>query len=198
MKLQDIFNFKDIKIFTVTDDSDDDQFNWIINPTDFDLIPEDEGYYFVKAFIVTEANTTDCFLGILTPERFAEQVVISTNGQVTIESIYDIDGSVIPVVAAECFGNYELYYAKENPQIGIDILKSGLTHAVNKSVIAEDLGYILRDEGRTSEAIEAFKISEENTPSSEYIYNELAELYREIGDTNNQIKYEQLFNAGNS
>ena len=33
---------------------------------------------------------------------------------------------------------------------------------MNKNAVAEDLGYILRDEERIEEAIEAFKISEKN------------------------------------
>jgi hypothetical protein len=123
-------------------------------------------------------TSTDCFIGIITPERIAEIVVRrNANGQTSAESIYDQEQTIIPAVASDCFGVYELFYAKENPQIGIDILKNGLTKATNRKIVAEELGYILRDEGRIEEAIEAFKISEEFGPSSEYTYWELSELY---------------------
>lgn len=65
--------------------------------------------------------------------------------------------------------------------------------STNKNVVAEDLGYILRDEGRVEEAIEAFKISEENGPSSEYSYWELAGLYDQLGEEEKQMEYKQKF-----
>ena len=130
----------------------------------------------------------------MTPERIAEIVIKQgSNGQTKVESIYDQVKSIIPSIASECFGDYELYYSKENSQIGIDILKSGLTIATNKNVVAEDLGYILRDEGRIEEAIEAFKISEENGPSSEYTFWELAGLYEQLGQTDKQKEYKQKY-----
>jgi tetratricopeptide (TPR) repeat protein len=134
----------------------------------------------------------------MTPERNAE-IIIKRNiiRKTKVESIYDQKETIIPAVASECSGNYELFYAKKNPQIGIDILKEGLNKSANKNVISEDLGYILRDEGRTEEAIEAFKISEEFGPSSEYTFWELSELYGEIGQMEKQIEYKQKYkNSG--
>ena len=59
----------------------------------------------------------------MSPERSAE-IVIKQNakGQTKIENIYDQEKSIIPAIASNCFGDYELFYAKENPQVGIDIL----------------------------------------------------------------------------
>ena len=194
MKLNDIFSDTKTKVFVVTNQDDENELNWIIETSDFELLPEEENYYFVKALQVSENNTTDCYIGIMTPERIAEVVVKrNAKGQTVTESIYDQQQTVIPAIASDCFGNYELFYAKENPQIGIDILKNGLNKATNKNVAAEDLGYILRDEGRIEEAIEAFKISEECGPSSEYTYLELAGLYEEIGQTEKQIEYIQKY-----
>uniref|UniRef100_UPI00404B2401 tetratricopeptide repeat protein n=1 Tax=Flavobacterium sp. TaxID=239 RepID=UPI00404B2401 len=130
----------------------------------------------------------------MTPERIAEIVIKqNSNGQTILENIYDLEKSIIPAIASDCFGDYELFYAKENPQIGIDILKSGITKATNKNVVAEDLGYILRDEGRNEEAVEAFKISEENGPSSEYTFWELAGLYEQLGQIAKQAEYKQKY-----
>lgn len=196
MKLSDIYKDQLTKVFVVTEGGNDNELNWIIEATDFELIPEEENYYFVKAFEVSENEKIDCYIGIIIPERIAE-VVIKQNwdGQIKIESIYNQQNSIIPAVASDCFGNYELFLAKDNPQIGIDILKSGLTHAKNKNVVAEDLGYILRDEGRIEEAIEAFKISEANGPSSGFIFGELASLYEQRGRVEKQIEYKQKYHS---
>ena len=194
MKLKDIYKEINTNVFIVTEQDDDNELNWTIESTDFELIPEEENYYFVKAFEISENEKTDCYIGIMTPERIAEIVIKQgSNGQTKVESIYEQVKSIIPSIASECFGDYELYYSKENSQIGIDILKSGLTIATNKNVVAEDLGYILRDEGRIEEAIEAFKISEENGPSSEYTFWELAGLYEELGQIDKQTEYRQKY-----
>ena len=194
MKLKDIYKERNTNVFIVTEQDDDNELNWTIESTDFELIPEEENYYFVKAFEISENEKTDCYIGIMTPERIAEIVIKQgSNGQTKVESIYEQVKSIIPSIASECFGDYELYYSKENSQIGIDILKSGLTIATNKNVVAEDLGYILRDEGRIEEAIEAFKISEENGPSSEYTFWELAGLYEQLGQIDKQTEYRQKY-----
>ena len=194
MKLRDIYKNRNTNVFIVTEQDDDKELNWTVEPTDFEIIPEEENYYIVKAYQVSQNGKTDCYIGVMSPERSAE-IVIKQNakGQTKIESIYDQEKSIIPAIASDCFGDYELFYAKENPQVGIDILKSGLTKATNKNVVAEDLGYILRDEGRIEEAIEAFKISEESGPSSEYTFWELAGLYEQLGQLEKQTEYKQKY-----
>ena len=194
MKLRDIYKDGLTKVFIVTEQDDDNELNWTVEPTDYELIPEEENYYFVKAYEVSQNGKTDCYIGVMTPERIAEVVIKqNSNGQTEIESIYDQEKSIIPAIASDCFGDYELFYSKENPQLGIDILKSAIKKATNKNVVAEDLGYILRDEGRVKEAIEAFKISEENGPSSEYTFLELAGLYEQLGQLDKQTEYRQKY-----
>lgn len=194
MKLRDIYKDGLTKVFIVTEQDDDNELNWTVETTDYELIPEEENYYFVKAYEVSQNGKTDCYIGVMTPERIAEVVIKqNSNGQTEIESIYDQEKSIIPAIASDCFGDYELFYSKENPQLGIDILKSAITKATNKNVVAEDLGYILRDEGRVKEAIEAFKISEENGPSSEYTFLELAGLYEQLGQLDKQTEYRQKY-----
>jgi tetratricopeptide (TPR) repeat protein len=194
MKLKDIFTDNKTRVFVVTNQDDEDEVNWTIEPTVFDLLPEEENTYYLKAYQVWADRNYDCFLGIITPERIAETVVKrKPSGQIIAESIYNQDHTIIPAVASDCFGDYELFYAKENPQTGISVLKDGLEKATNKNVVAEDLGYILRDEERIEEAIEAFKISEQEGPSSEYIYLELSRLYRDIGQKENELKYKEKF-----
>ena len=194
MKLKDIFADQVTKVFVVTADDSDDELEWSIEPTDFETIPEEEGVYFVKAKEVMLDRTADCYLGIMTPERIAEAVIkFDENGVMVAESINDQANTVIPAVASESYGDYSLYYAKTNPQIGVDVLEEGLVKARNKNIVAQDLGYILRDEERFEEAIRAFKISEKLGPSSEYIYLELSRLYKRLGQAEKQKEYEQKF-----
>jgi tetratricopeptide (TPR) repeat protein len=185
------------KVFSVSNDGDEDPLNWIVEPTKLEIIPDEEGHFIVLAKEVNINDTSDCFMNIVTPERIAEIVIKNKDGKVSIENLDDQEASIIPVVASDCFGIYEMYYSKENPQVGIDILKSGLLKSNTKTAIAEDLGYIFRDENRIKEAIEAFLISEQTDPSSEYIYHELAHLYSELEEKEKQIEYEQKFKATN-
>ncbi len=194
MKLKDIFSDVNTKVFVVSNQEDENELNWTIEATDFELLPEEENIYYVKALQVSVNSSSACYIGIMTPERIPRSVVkMEPNGQIVAVSIYDQEQTVIPAVASDCFGDYELFYAKENPQVGIDILRDGLTKAINKNIVAEDLGYILRDEERFEEAIEAFKISVQEEPSSEYIYLELSRLYRAIRNSENEMKYKQMF-----
>lgn len=191
LKLKNIFTESGCSIFVVIDDGDEDEMEWLLSTTDFELLPDDENVYIVRAIQVLKNEATECFISIVTPERIAETVVINSGNEILLDSF--MEGTFIPSIASECFGNYELYYAKENPQIGIDVLKAALPKAVNKNVVAEDLGYILRDEGQIEQAIEAFLISESAGPSSEYVYFELSGLYAKLGDTALQNIYKQKF-----
>ncbi|MCM5530531.1 hypothetical protein [Parasegetibacter sp. NRK P23] len=154
MKIKDIYSDIKTEIFVVLNQVDDNILDWVIEPTSLGLLPEDENTYFVKAFQVSVGETVDCYLLILTPERVAGTVVkMNSNGHLFVENVDEQNQSVIPAVASDCFGNYELYFAKENPQVGIDVLRDGLAKAKNKNVVAEDLGYLLRDESMILEAI---------------------------------------------
>ena len=194
MQIKNIFQEPDTKIFLVINQDDENELNWIIEPTQYEIIPDDDNTFIVKAFLIENNNVTDCFICITLPERIAEIVILKDSENNTkIEYLYKLESSVIPQVAAECYGNYELYYAKENEEIGINVLKNGLKIAKNISTVAEDLGYILRDENRIHEAIEAFKISEVNINSSPSTYYELSELYRELGMVHEQLYYLQKY-----
>src|SRR5258708_19541219 len=90
-------------------------------------------------------------------------------------------------------GVYELFYSKKRPEVGIEVLQGGLRSSAKKAAIAEDLGYILRDERRFQEAAEAFEIAVEEGPSSYFIYGELAGCYGETGNKELADKYRKLF-----
>jgi tetratricopeptide (TPR) repeat protein len=202
MKLNEIFQNTDCKIYKVINFYDAENIeNWLLEQTKYQLIPDPndtddyDAYFIVRGFIVSTNKIEDCFIDVCIPERISEFAFRLIDNELVIDNIYDNDKNLktIPAMASECFGDYGLYYAEENPQLGIDILKNGLAVATHKNVVAEDLGYILRDEGQFEEAIESFKISEENGPSSEYTYWELAYLYDELGKTDEAIRYKQKF-----
>jgi tetratricopeptide (TPR) repeat protein len=198
MEVKNIFSEKSlIKIFVITDSNDDNILNWTIKETQLELIPDYEGHFIVAAKQVFEDKTVDCYIDMTATERITDFVIRLESNKAVGELFYDYSkknkNSIIPAIASDCFGIYELYYSKENPDAGIDILKEGLTKSLVKSAIAEDLGYILRDENRTDEAIEAFLISVANGPSSIYIYDELAQLYRQLGKFDKQLEFQNKF-----
>ena len=63
--------------------------------------------------------------------------------------------------------------------IAMEVLRKGLEVADRKAPVAEDLGYVCRDEGFTQEAIDAFSIAIEEGPSCGFIYDERADLLEE-------------------
>ena len=101
MKLRDIYKDGLTKVFIVIEQDDDNELNWTVEPTDYELIPEEENYYFVKAYEVSQNGKTDCYIGVMTPERIAEVVIKQdSNGQTEIESIYDQEKSIIPALVS--------------------------------------------------------------------------------------------------
>ncbi len=193
MLLKDIFKDKHTKIFKVVNDDVDNETDMEIEPTDLEVIPDDDnGYYIVRAIEIADKKTTDCFIDMSTPERVTD-IAIKKGFLGGVKISYTYESEIIPSVASDCFGLYELYHSKSNPEIGIQILRNGLSKATNKNIVAEDLGYILRDEGRIQEAIEAFKISEDFGPSTEYTFLELSHLYEKLGDLEKKELYFKTF-----
>lgn len=194
MKIKDIVTKKtDINIFKVVKEKSDNPLDWKIKTTKYKLIPDTETHCIVRAKMIdSDKNVSDCFINISLPERIADFVIYTTDNGLEFKGIYEMEKiDVIPAIASDAFGVYELYYSKNNPDIGIEILKQGLSLSEDPSVIAEDLGYILRDENRHQEAIDAFLISERYGVSSEYIFREIRDLYINL---NNKIKAEEYNN----
>ncbi len=183
MKLNEtLLNFDCTSIYCV-DSSDDDFLNWSIQPVNTPTLCESDGFFLLKGFVIREAKRVEpCFLDLVMPERISDFVYVREGPSVTRCYHHELTGAnVVPAVAVEGFGNYELFYSKIDPEVGIDVLRKGLALAGNKSVIAEDLGYILRDENRPEEAIEAFTGAIQNGPSTEFIFIERARLLDATG-----------------
>ena len=202
MKLKNIYSEdRDTKIFLVTNWKSENELKWTIVPTELELIPDDENVYIVRAKQVMPNAVVDCYIYVMMPERIAETVFKKdAKGKTVAEPLYESPYSVIPAVASEGFGAYYLYRADENPQIGIDILSEGLGKAKNKWVVASDLGYLLRDEGRIEEAIESFRIVEEYGENfGGHIYAELSQLYEKAENKEEHLRYRKLYeNSGES
>lgn len=196
MNIRNIFSEASTKVFIITESDYDNELNWVIEKTDFVLIPEEENYYLVKAFEVTRNEIKDCYIGVSIPERFADIVVKqNAKGEAMVEYIAHQENSIIPAIAHDAAGYYELFYAKGNPQVGIDVLRRGLAIAKNKSAVAEDMGYLLIDEYRTEEAIEAFKISESCGPTTRFTFWELAKLYAKLDQTDKEAEYLEKYKS---
>ena len=199
MKLRELlFADDEIKTFQVDENNDLDSAefsDWFLQPLESAETLSAEafeseyldGYFIVKAIWVKEnGELENCYLTVAMPERISEEVFIKLNDKIVRKWIYEV-GEVVPAVAIEGFGNYELFYSKMNPEIGIKVLREGLKAAKNKAPVAEDLAYILRDEGRIPEAIEAFTMvidegDKRNGIPNQYTFEERAGLFEKIGN----------------
>lgn len=176
-----------ISVFKVVAHSSTQPFSqWLVTTYDELTIPATQGFFIVSALLVTGPDEKSaCFLDVTMPERIADYAYFVEHGRVRRCPVHQCNGDVIPAVGIEAYGNYELFYSKRDPRVGIAVLRNALSVARDKGPIAEDLGYILRDEGRPHEAIQAFSTAIAGGPSSDYIYSERGRLYEQIGDWEN-------------
>ena len=182
--IKNVFNLKsNVFMYKIINDNSNDVLHWQISPLDNKIINQDDGHFLILAkYIKSKTDVENCYININLPERIIDYVILSENDKTIVKEYYNIE-EVIPAIASEVYGNYETFYSKIYPELSINILKNGLNISSNKGAIAEDLGYILRDERQFKDAIEAFLIAIENEPSSNYIYKELADLYKLINNT---------------
>jgi hypothetical protein len=185
-----------VNFFRVVDSGADQPRDWQLEPLQTDLLSDTEadGYHVMKALnLLADGAVRECYIDMNLPERISDYAFFLENGSLRFAYHHEFPGEILPAVALDCFGVYELFYSKQQPQLGIDILKRGLAISKRKHYIAEDLGYIFRDERRFREAAEMFKIAVEEGPSSYFIYGELAGAYAELGDSPNENKYSEMF-----
>jgi hypothetical protein len=161
MKLNEIYQNSDCLIYRVVNFYDVEEIeDWIVEKTKYQLIPEVnddlyDAHFVARGFLLHGINKIEeCYVDISIPERISEFVFRNRDNIFTIENAFESNLNAIPAVASEQSGDYELYYRPENPQPGIDVLKAGLALSMNKHAIAEDLGYILRDENEIEESTE--------------------------------------------
>ncbi|MHC4476322.1 MAG: tetratricopeptide repeat protein [Planctomycetota bacterium] len=184
-----------VRIFAVLDSDSEDKCDWRVEPICGDVLTESESndFFIVQAKnVLPDETVNDCYIDIHLPERISDYAYFLRGNSLDVRYHHEFDGEIICAVPIDCFGVYELFYSRTAPHIGIDILEQGLAASPHRSFIAEDLGYILRDEGRFREAAEMFQISVDTEPSSYFIYGELAGCYDEIGEAEKARKYHDM------
>ncbi len=184
-----------VQIFRVLNDDHENQSNWDVEPIHSKILIENEGFFIIKAKnILLNKDIKDCYIDIVLPERISDYAYFFDGRSLKVDYHHEFEGDIICAVPIDCFGVYELFYSRIYPDIGINILKEGLPITQQKVYIAEDLGYILRDEGRFYESAEMFQISANESPSSYFIYGELENCYERIGNHEKAKYYKELFN----
>ncbi len=190
----------DVRIFAVLDSDSDDKSDWDVEPIEGLILSESESadFFIVKAKnVIAHGAVVDCYIDMCLPERISDYAYFFHGNEVDVRYHHECDGEIICAVPIDCFGIYDLYYSRTAPHIGIEILKEGLDVAPHKTYIAEDLGYIFRDEKRFAEAAEVFQIAVDWEPSSHFIYDELATCYDEVGQADKARKYREMFENAN-
>ena len=195
MKLLEAIKFSKYSILEIINDDEDNPSNWDVEPVDSQILNSEGGFFIVKAKnILLSKEIVDCYIDLTLPERISDYAYFYHGKTIKYDYLYEFQGDIICAVPIENYGCYELYYSKITPEVGINILKKALDTSQKKTSIAEDLGYILRDEERYKEASEMFQISADSEPSSYFIYGELADCYKQIGDNEKAQHYSELFN----
>jgi tetratricopeptide (TPR) repeat protein len=188
--------YPDVGIFAVLNSDADDASEWDVMPIDGTVLTEskDHDFFIVKAKnILPDGTVADCYIDMCLPERISDYAYFIRGNGIDVRYHHEFEGEMICTVPVDCFGVYELFYSRTAPEIGIKILRQGLAVSPHKTYIAEDLGYILRDEHRFAEAADMFQIAVDGEPSSYFIYGELAGCYDKIGQTEKANKYREMF-----
>jgi len=169
---------------------------WEFEPIPGDVVPDADrsGFVVIAALnVISKSNVRRCYMDLSLPERVNDYVYFVSENEIHYAHPRKFEGETVAAIAIDGFGFYELFYSRIAPELGIEVLRRGLAASKRKHFIAEDLGYILRDEGRYKEAAAMFQIAADEGPSSDFIYGELAQLYGKIGDAEKQKKYAELF-----
>lgn len=183
----------DYEIMEIIDNEDEHPLNWSLLSTDEKVIPS-SGHYLVRGQQILNNTERTCWMNISTPEMTSDYVftIDAKNSKIVLNHYHVLSNEVIPNKLSNTFVNYEFYYTKINPQIGIDILKKEIENVSEKGLICEYLGYIYRNEGEQNRAIDWFlKCLEFGEPSSKSIYKEISNLCYEQGKLEIAKKYQR-------
>jgi tetratricopeptide (TPR) repeat protein len=194
VRLRDALFHSSSKIFEVSEPHpvDSDFLDWILAPIEASLLAKEytrtgmmDGYFIVEAVVVRDDGTTQKgYLDLSLPERNIDSHFLLVGGKIARGTGTLLESAkIIPSVAIEKFGVYDQYYVKGFAEVGLGVLREGLAASKVKWPIALDLAYILRDEKRFSEAIEAFTLAIQTGYTKSYFtYSERARLYQLIGN----------------
>ena len=144
-----------------------------------------DGHFILESLLVHgDGKIEKAYIDVVLPEREIDSHFILMNTKITKGTGTLLsDSQVIPSVAIEKFGVYEQYYVKGHAEVGLEVLRRGLDVAKLKWPIALDLAYILRDEKRYAEAIDAFNLAiDQGTTIGYFAYAERADLFARLGN----------------
>ncbi len=206
MHLKDALFKNSSKAFraTTNDENWEDFFKFDLEPLSGATLAKEyvvgpfEGTFVVAGKVVTKDGASqECYLEVVLPERICEFCFLLVDGKILRKRGRRVgDGTAIPAIAIEKFGVPQLFYAKENPNVGIAVLQRGLQQARERKDIAYDLAVLLRQEKRNQEAIEAFSICVKAAPDSPIacsLYQQRWQLYKAIGDVERAAEDKRLW-----
>jgi tetratricopeptide (TPR) repeat protein len=195
MKLGETIFRKNQRIFEVVDSNlGGDHRDWNLVPLAGETLAAEntlsgipDGVFVLEALAVTSDGAIEkAYVDVVLPEREISSHYLFKDGAISVgRGTIVANAQVVPAVAVEQFGVYEQYYVRGQAQVGVDILRRGLAVAKLKWPVALDLAYILRDEKRYAEAVEAFSIvlgKDEIAGGDYYYYAERAKLYARLGN----------------
>jgi hypothetical protein len=170
---------------------EDDVLDWELIPLQGPTLAKEitstglaDGHFILAAkYVRADGDIENAYVNLVLPERlidyhfrYCENIVECGRGTILN------GGRIIPAVAVEKFGNYDQYYVKGRAEVGLKVLMDGLAVAKSKGPVALDMAYILRDEGRNTEAIDAFSLAIDAGVSISYFtYAERAKLFQKVG-----------------
>lgn len=195
MRLQEaIETHPEVRILRVLSSDSEQKSEWDVEIADAPVLSQEDGFFILKAkHILPDGTMRDCYIDVSMPERITDYAYQIQGGSLEVRYHHEFEGEVVCAVPISSFGVYDLFYSKTKPEVGIEVLQGGLRSSAEKAAIAEDLGYILRDERRFGEAAEAFELAVQQGASSYFIYGELAGCYDETGNKELAAKYRKLF-----
>jgi len=192
MKISNLIFVKyDFEIMEITNSEDENPLNWSLLSIDEKVIPK-EGHFLVRSKEILKDEERTCWMNVSTPEMISDYVftIDAKNSKIVLNNYHSLSNKVVTNKVSNTFANYEFYYPKSKPIVGIEMLKREIENVTEKGLICEYLGYIFRDEKEIENALKWFlKSLEFGEPSSEYIYGEIANLYDEKGETELAKKY---------
>jgi hypothetical protein len=145
-----------------------------------------DGYFILQGTVVYPNGAVEKgYVDVSLPERNIDSHFLQLSGEIVRGTGTLVgDAQIIPSVAIEKFGVYDQYYVRGHAEVGLEILQEGLAAAKLKWPIALDMAYILRDEKRYPEAIEAFTLAIQTGGTKSYFsYLERAKLFQKVGNS---------------
>jgi hypothetical protein len=189
----------------IFDASDEDDYrHWVISPIRAPILSAAalgverlDGCFLIRGVVISpscEGIGPECFIGVTMPERIVDYTFVHLDGKIIEHTGPWSYGRAVPSIAIDKSGNYDLYHVRGCADYGVSVLRRGLEISGNSWPIVSDLAYILRDEGRHQEAVDAFSLLIEKEPDYllEYAYHERERLYGALGQLEAQERDKEM------